>query len=777
MIDIERDIDIFSEQKIEITRRVKDFSDITAKEGEFTRTFQGPASRKNQKALENYGILGTNSTFDPHKGISCIWSFSTFAKFTGRLEVVSVQYKDGKPYAFTFNFYGRQRSLANVFGADRFSDIDWSEFDHALTYDNVQGSWSNGLFGGILVYPLIDSRANYYFGPPGQNVEGNIRNENNPILLTDLKPAMRLPIFMQRLFSAYGLELSGYLVDSVLSEWRRAYILPNRWSGSGVAANTFNDNVASYEDANTPFLTDPETETIITFDSEIQDDNNLFDGTTYTANVNGEHTLSAAINTELDGTPNIGRYAIIVKVNGVEINSFAVNRDPDNPQLFYILIPQITFFLSASDEVEFFLRRENLVFGPITFFGQDAKVRSGNFVIQAPANQLGQTVSLNDQMPDDKIVEWLGSFVKSLNLVLIPDGLNETKWTIKSLRDYYEDGEQRDWKGFIDIENMTFDKPTVYKEIKMGYTATDAAVQRAFRDATDRDFGSIDIRPDVEFAKDKLEIKNPCTLIPPALFKVVDEAGVPTGEVADVVIHKSLNIEGNPVKEPWLLFYNNGITGSVYSYYLQNGFDGPNPTGQIRAIYPHISAADNINPNSDTATLCFSLESALNAQVPENTAYLRYWETELLIQYAPESRVLKNARVVLPTLQFYNYNLNDEIYLENTWWRIIEIAHDKDGKNAKVTLQSARKILPDNAKSVLPGGKINFTRPPNPLEKSAAGAYKKGASFYGSFVRAQVTPNLQKYGQVINNITQTFIEEINEIGGRFRSWEDDSPES
>lgn len=775
MLDIAEDIDIFTEQKIQIVRRVKDFSDIASKEAEFTRTFQGPASRKNQQALENYGILGTNSTFDPHKGIPCVWSFSTFAKFSGRLEVVSVTYKDGKPYSFTFNFYGRQRSLANVFGADRFSDIDWSAFDHALTYFNVISSWQGDLDGNNnLLYPLIDSRANYYFGPENQNIEGNIRNIINPILLTDLKPAIRLPAFLLAVFDAYGLVLEGDLITDVASDWDNAFILPNRWSGSGVSPDTFNNNGVSYNAVTNATITAANSDLIMTFATEIQDENSLWNDTTYTANVAGVHPVAVFGSISLLGTAAVGQYVISVRVNGIETNSFPIIRQATDPQIFTFNFPTLQLTLDDLDEIEFFLMRVDLVIGAVTFPGQDCRLLNGTLLIQSPTNQLGQTVSLGDQMPDDKIVEWLSAFTKSLNLVLVPNDDDETKWTIQSVRDYYADGVQRDWKGYIDIENMTFTKPRVYKEIVMGFTSTDAAIQRAFRDATGRNYGEVNIRPDVEFAENKLEIRNPATLTPPSLFRVVDAAGVPTGEFADVTIHKSINIEGNPVKEPWLLFYYNGIGATSFPFYIQNGISGPTPTALQIGIYPHISSSKVFDTQQSSVTWCYSLESALNGQVPTSTSYRRYWETELQVQYAKESRVLQKARVVLPTLQFYQYQLNDEIFLENNWWRIEEIAHDQDGKNATVTLMSSRKLLPDITRTVKPGGEITFDRAPNSLEKSAAGAYPKGANFYGSFVRAQITPNLAKYGQVINNITQTFIEEINEIDGRFRSWDDES---
>ena len=776
MIDIARDLDLFVEQRIDITRRLKDFSDIATKEGEFTRTFQGPASRKNQAALQNYGVVGTESEFNPHKGIPAQWSFSSFVRFTGRLEVNSVVYKDGKPYAFEFTYYGRQRSLANVFGSDRFSDIDWSEYDHFLTLSAVVVSWAGFFFSGEILYPLVDSRANYFFGPTSLDLPGNIRNANNPILLTDLKPAISVQTFLKKIFSAYGLTLTGDLVDEE-SDFTRMYVLPNRWSGSGVAAKTFDNNTISYNAAqgDNPYITTPNSEQVVSFPTEVQDENELFNGTTFTANLSGTHTVALSILIQQDpfDGDRPSRYTLRIKKNGINIFDEIIFRNTGLSTVFYYQVPAVSVYLEAGDELEIFFGKIDYTIGIFSFDSRDARILMGQLTILAPVNQLGQTVSLNDQMPDDGITEWLSAFIRSYNMVIIPAGDDDKTWEILSLSEYYAKGTLRDWSGVIDLDNIAYHKPKVYQEVTMKYTESESAVQKAFFDATGRTFGEVNIRPDVEFGESQLEIQNPCTLIPPSLFKEVDASGEATGKIVDVTIHKSINIEGNPTKEPWLLFYFNGTQATSLPYYIQEGFDGPNPVGQLRHDYPKISAVQQEQTDNDSVTLCYSLESDIAAQVAGSTAYKRYWENALRLQYAKESRVVKRARVVLPTLEFYNYNLNDEIFLEGQYWRIEEISHDQEGKNASVTLQSSRIFQPAPVRAVRPGGKVMFDRSPDAMDISASGAYLQDGEYYGSFVRAQVTPNLQLYGSIINNITQVVIEEIEQAGGRFRTWGDE----
>ena len=229
MIDIATDIDLFQKQTIAINRKAQDLSDITSKESEFTKTFQGPASRKNFDVLDNYGLVNANSTYNPHIGIECIWTIGSNSRFQGRLEVRKVIYEGGEPKSIEFVFYGKQRTLANIIGTDRFSEIDWTDYDHLLTYDNVKDSWQGLLLSGTILYPLIDSRRDYFVGPSSLDIEGNISSPNHPILLSDLKPAILFSEFLKSIFSNYGLTLT---IGTELTAYIEGlFILPNRLSG------------------------------------------------------------------------------------------------------------------------------------------------------------------------------------------------------------------------------------------------------------------------------------------------------------------------------------------------------------------------------------------------------------------------------------------------------------------------------------------------------------------------------------------------------------------
>lgn len=768
MIDIATDLDLNQKQSIRITRRTKDFSDITSKDSEFTRNFYGPVTAKNLSVIDNYGIIGVNSSYNPHKGIECIWTFGVSSRFQGRLEVRKVIYQNGKPQSIEFVFYGKQRTLANIFGADRFSDLDWSEYDHLLTRQNVVDSWGGDLLSGKLLYPLIDNQRDYFVGPSTMDIEGNISNENHPILLSDLKPAVRVSDFFKTIFSNYDLDLE---IGNDLSDYLDGmYILPNRISGVEDPI-IIDDNLTGVSQITTPSLTVSGSEVIISFGSVNQDPNGqISGGSTYNVLISGTHTVVGSfVFLEFDSpTPQDGQlFAIVFKVNGVDEQVYEIESN-DFQSFISFIIPEFTILLQTGDEVTMYLRRLTT--------GNALSVDSGSLNILSPTNQIGGTIELIAQMPDDIVIEWVSKFIKAWNLRITADKVNPKKFRIESLKDYETSSQVRDWSKQVNIENITYSKRKVYKSINYKYKTSENSLQKTFSNNTGgRSYGELTVRPDVEFGEGELKIEHPCNIIPPSLLLKIDENGEATNETSPLTIHKSLDTDGSPVAEPWLLFYlnNNSNAGAQNGYFIQDEFDSNgNPTSFFTGFYPRISSAQGALVNNFSNSLTYALESSLTTAIPTGSAYKNHWQEPILNQYDISSRKIERVEVYLTTEEFVKYSLRDEIFLEGNYWRIVDISHQAGSKKSIVTLHSSRTNNTPAPFTVSIGGKINFIDSPTQIDLTGLGAIKQGGSFYVNSPILKIIPNLNSYLVARTIVSTQITQQINEIGGRFRSYEE-----
>lgn len=773
MIDIERDLDLRENQKIAITRKLKDSTQIRTSESMFTRSFQGPVSAKNQALLEEYGVIGAKSTFNPHIGIDASWSFNQFTKFTGKLEVNSVIYQDGKPWMFDFTFYGNQTGLATVFGADRFSDVDFSAFDHTYSTNKILDSWTGDLFGGDLVYPLVDTERGWFYGPLDLDVNGNIGNEDNPVMVQDLKPAIRVPKLIETVFSHYGLTVDGDIITDPSNDAADMYVLLNRFSGGGRAVEDEADVATMYQDATSAQLTAVDTEAQISVANVLTDISNSWDGLKWTCQVDGQYSFSVNFFGSLSGAAAQGRYRIEYRRDGVPFGGFT-HVITDGSQDVISMGQGGVFNFQVGEEVTFHLIRleYNGDNGRDIEISDSVGENGGYFRILLISPLIGLPYTLNNQMPDIKLVDWMGKFFKSMNWNIIQDPLDSTRWTLISNADYLEQGTVRDWSKYIDISNMVYTKPEVYKNVVFKFKDSESAAHQTYLAAAGKPFGQLEIRPDVEFARETMTVENPCQIVPPALLMEIDEDGNQTGEIVNITVHKSLDLAGSPVKEDSLLFYYNGKKDTGNIWWLQDA-DTPNPplASMLMTSFPQITCINgNFLDGENLNSLTYSLESNKYGTVGEQTLYARFWRGETEVQYDPNTRVMKNARLVIPPSEFYTYQLNDELFIEGQYWRIIEIKHSEDGREATATISNSRRLLPINKGRVKADNTIEFDRSPSNLEKSAYGAFKRGSSYYGSFMMIQLVPDRIRQAQVVTQVNQTIVEEINNISGRFRKY-------
>jgi hypothetical protein len=759
MIDIGQDLDLYEDEAVEITKRVKELQEITLNETEFSREFNIPANNKNNLAFAFYANIDVDSTIDPHKSIEAMWTIDLAARFTGVLEIKGCTYKDGKPYSYILVFYGRVKNLGAKFGEDKLTDIDWTDYDHILSYANVINSWSGSLLAGDIMYPLVDYEKNYFFGPSTLEVDGNIANADNGILLNDLKPAIRLRAMMQGIFANYGLTVSGTIDDD---QFDNLYVQPNQNAGGMVDYVTISINDV-YAISSTSFSINPGVGQVSVIDNEIQDDGSNYNNSTYTFTTpsTGTYFLNSLflIQPFTDGPISA---QVSFRVNGVDL----FTQSYVNVSIIQDILSAVSLELEAGDTVQIFIKNT----GATTI-----RVLSSTLSVSGTsAGLVGSNINLNLTMPDDKVVDYLNSVLKAFRWVVVP-GTNVSEWQILSESDWRAQGVVRDWSTYIDLKNITYRKPVVYKNIKLTFAESESAVHTAFQEIANRRFGEVDIDTDIDFGQDQLLVESPFTLWPPSHLEVLNAENEDIGDNL-MTIYKMLDIEGSKTKDKYLLFYNQGITftGS-YTYYIQNGFDGSSISYQALNAYPLCAFYDNDVitdlPDNNDYSSTYSIENPYYGTAPLDNFYIRYWQDELYNTYARGSRVAI-AVFSLPRAQFLTYELQDTIFCEGRNWTIDELSYNTGTQLAKATLRSENPIV-DRAilTGVEFGGKANFTGTPDSFAITSQNMVKRGSDYFVATPKSGLLNNKLRYTEAKNQIFNTYITNIiNTLNENILTW-------
>ena len=175
---------------------------------------------------------------------------------------------------------------------------------------------------------------------------------------------------------------------------------------------------------------------------------------------------------------------------------------------------------------------------------------AGTTILAATATPLAMTtaglVTISDQMPEQKISDFIGSLVRAFNLVIVPTG--NGKYDIEPLDDWYAEGSTREVTEYIDTEEITIGKPSLYRRINFGYNETGAILGEQYRLQNDIGYG--DLRADFAFDGEEFEVE---VGFDHMLFeRLSDQNG---GALTTIGVGKSITRELEPYIGSPLIFY------------------------------------------------------------------------------------------------------------------------------------------------------------------------------------------------------------------------------
>ena len=88
-------------------------------------------------------------------------------------------------------------------------------------------------------------------------------------------------------------------------------------------------------------------------------------------------------------------------------------------------------------------------------------------------------VIMSDQMPEQKVYDFILGLVKMFNLVIEPT--SRTKFIIEPLDDWYALGSNYDITDHVDISSEKVTRPELYKRLSFNYQEAGSYIEEAYR--------------------------------------------------------------------------------------------------------------------------------------------------------------------------------------------------------------------------------------------------------------------------------------------------------
>lgn len=663
-------LETFSDESIVLTRKAADVSDLAAPFGDFTQSFDLPATDTNNKVFSHYYDIDIVDVFNPHVKVEARLMENTLEITSGVIELVDVTFKDGQPLAYQVVFYGTARGLSAAFGDDTLRDLDLSAYNHIVSEANVTNSWAGTLLSGNIVYPLIDYHAGVVWGTSNANVPTNIGIFGRGFSLDEMRPAIKVKALAEACAAHIGYTLGEGLLDDTY--FTNLYVLPMN-AGGIIADPQYNTkHTATGTQGATGTLTAPNFSTLV-YAGEVDPGNNL-DHTTgvYTAPMNGQYKFTFTYQlTSLTAAPNGQRQiSFAVFKNNTFYTLMGNDTSPTGTGFF-----DVALNMKVGDTMQI---KYNCVEGAVfSSYEWD--------VFGAPYGVGGQTVTISELMPEWTIKKFVLGLLETFNAVIYTSG---TELYIVNKTEWLDAGPQVDYTPYIDLKSAQHKKLAIPSTITMAHEATTALTSENFESQNQRAFGSVSFVPNVDFSEGALTVQSPFNIMVPQVLNEVNSSYQKVRET-DLRIYHFLDKDNKAVKQEMTLFFCNPseTTTTANEYYLG---------GVLQTEQPKCGPFTEHPAATGSASLAFSLENDINGGIPSATLFSRFWATHISRLFSVSSRrVIMHAK--LPIGEWLRMDLAQTVFIAGRRYKINQVDYNTLTNEATLDLYTYPGVEWQNA--------------------------------------------------------------------------------
>ena len=538
-------VDLMEEELITLTQVIQDVKDIDKIFTDFSRTFNLPASKTNNKLFKNWhnpSVIGFNNQTMSNAKIEL--NHSEFK--SGKIRLENVVMKNNKPSIYKVTFFGNTVSLTDLMQEDELDTLSWLDnFNVTQTATNVSNGLKDGLdftvdsvsYTDAVIFPLLTHSQRYMINETGDfdNV-GNISfrptsslNYNRVgILPEDLKPAIKVSLIIKAIEVRYGLKFkTSEFFDSPAVT--NMYLWMHRDKGKMALAGTWLGNSDSYscsgDCASLGSFTNPyggvQTSTGIIRYKNMANFNSSFLQIQY-INDTGTITVEVipatgfeTVNYDIDILDYVimnplvsiqsvqGTQSLVLNIGGSNGIDNTVGYGNRNNREFIGRVNS-----SSSFQFQFKITYNRRFVADSTNSGSQS-VTNQTAVFTSTSSSLtptGGLIVMTEQMPKMKVIDFLKGLFKMHNLTAFINIDNEL--VVKTLDSYYASGNTLDLTEYIDTDQHTIESTLPFSEVKFEYPEPKTVLAQEFLNQNNRRFGSLDYFSEGSTTK-KYEIKAP----------------------------------------------------------------------------------------------------------------------------------------------------------------------------------------------------------------------------------------------------------------------------
>lgn len=705
-------LELFNDEKIELTSSIQNIQDISKVYTDFTQSFTIPASTNNNSILHHFYQSDVDITSN-----QWYFNFRIRAKIeidlvpfrSGTIMMEKANIKNGKTGSYTLTFYGDLVSLKDKFGDSKLSDLDFTAYDIDYTVANVIGRVTSSTQENVM-FPLISSKRVWSYG---DGTSTDIKTSAGAIVYNELFPALKAARILEAIATKFDVTFNSQFFVSTNDKWEKLYLwLKNEEEysvkTSGVPANLTSPNGLGYVPGfNTPL------------------GNHLGANGFYYNTTTGTFTCQ---NLGTFGTTNLPKKAVLyISTRNLSSESieYYIDLYKDGKVIktytktgSVVGVPIYTFYASDNNSVYNIIVRSAAPL-TMTLEGVINYPDYNNFKQSMTFSGITTTskIDISSKIPDMTIAEFFSGLLKMFNATCYATSVDV--FTIEPLDMWYNEGAIIDITNYTDIDSIDVERANVFKKLSFKYQKSESFMNRKYYDDNimDREYADTtwilsnegtDFTIELPFESLLMENKNADDF----------QVGYCLTKAPDYKPY---------IPKPVFLYFNERINDTLY---LNNG--------STSTSYSDFNIFSNVlESNGNLYSLTFHPEFDVKAPngVLENNLYSLYYNSYLQNLFNPKCRLLR-VKAHFPLSLITKLRLNDRLIIRDKRYIINELKSDITSGEVDLTLiNDFRPMINDEIvkNAVVPssGGTIpiNWKVSPNWTESVTLSTAWTGVTF------------------------------------------------
>ena len=625
-------LDLFKDEKISITSQIGNANDIGKLYTDYTQSFTIPASKTNNQILSHWYESSIDNGFDHRIRYDAFIEVNTHRFKDGTIQLEKADKKDGFIESYTVTFYGNLVQLKDIIKDEKLQSLDFSSFNHTYNSTEVKNRITSDSAFNIR-YPLIGNANKYSYQDATAT---DVTTLAGAIKWNELFPAITVKNIFARIQAKYGIIFTGSFFN--LKQWTELYLYLKPSLSLNYTSQTINLNFIT-KSSSFPELSLDNDYLYTNFSFPIPIPSGQFPSTKrliikirinpQTGFTNIPYTLYAYKDGILFKTLN----SVGINFLGLEIDSFT--NTPENISRNY----KYTFKLSSSAPFDFVgeLIYQKQYFDTIgNAWNYDTKI--GTTSVQTTVSN----IEISNYIPDIKIIDFMTGIIKAFNLMIIPKPNNTYEFA--PLEMYYNAGKILDITEYTYEDEMSINKPKLFKSINFKYEESKNVLNEAYKGIYQQNYGDLIFNSERITESYSYDIKLPFENV---LFELVKQGKL---FQTATLIDKDLKPY---IPKPMLIYMNQRVTGltGTDQIYVTNNVGAAT---QINAYNRFSNEYDNMPTDanhSQLMTMNFGNEQSswLNDYAPQGL-YYRQYKNFIDNLYNIKTRLVKVKALLPPSL-------------------------------------------------------------------------------------------------------------------------------